>query len=202
METNYEKNLEKYKTPKEQEQDKKIQRVVSGTAKTKKKSELHKFTEIFVSEDINSVKNYIFIDVLVPAVKTALSDIVTNGIEMLLYGETGRSKRKSSDSKTYRSYDRVYDDRRRDRTVGRTRSGYSYEEVIVNTRGEAEEVLDQLGDVIEQYGMASVADLYEMVGITGMYTDNKYGWTDIRNASVARIREGYLLKLPRPLPFD
>jgi len=51
--------------------------------------------------------------------------------------------------------------------------------------------------------MVSVADLYELVGIQGSYTDNKYGWTkNIRNASVVRVRDGYLLKLPKALPFD
>ena len=28
------------------------------------------------------------------------------------------------------------------------------------------------------------------VGITGNYTDNKYGWTNIRNAEIMRVREG------------
>jgi hypothetical protein len=41
-----------------------------------------------------------------------------------------------------------------------------------------------------------------LVGITGNYTDNKYGWTDIRSASVNRTRDGYALKLPKALPLN
>lgn len=204
MDTNIKPNSHKYRGQQQEKEEKNIQKVIAGTAKTKKKSDLHKFTDIFVSEDISNVKTYIFMDVLVPAMKKALSDIVTNGIEMLLYGESGRSKRSSSGSKvSYRDYGRAYDDRRdRDRPSARTRSGYSYEEVILDSRTEAQDVLDELDAIIDKYGMVSVADLYEMVGITGVHTDNKYGWTDIRNASVVRIRDGYMLKLPRPLPFD
>lgn len=202
MDTNIKPNSHKYKEQQKAE-EKNIQKVITGVAKTKKKSNVHKFTDIFVSEDINNVKTYILIDVLVPAMKKALSDIVTNGIEMLLYGESGRSKRSSGTKVSYRSYDKAYDDRRgRDYSSPRTRTGYSYDEVILDNRAEAQDVLDELEAIIEKYDIASVADLYEMVGITGVHTDHKYGWTDIRNASVVRVRDGYMLKLPRPLPFD
>ena len=42
----------------------------------------------------------------------------------------------------------------------------------------------------------------DLVGVTGNYTDNKYGWTNIRNAEVVRVRDGYRIKLPRALPID
>ena len=41
-----------------------------------------------------------------------------------------------------------------------------------------------------------------LVGVSGNYTDNKYGWTDIRNASVIRVRDGYMIKLPKALPLN
>lgn len=202
MDTNIKPNSHKYKEQQKAE-EKNVQKVITGVAKTKKKSSVNKFTDIFVSEDISNVKTYILIDVLVPAMKKALSDIVTNGIEMLLYGESGRSKRSSGTKVSYRSYDKAYDDRRsRDYSAPRTRSGYSYDEVILENRADAQDVLDELEAIIEKYDIASVADLYELVGITGVHTDHKYGWTDIRNASVVRVRDGYMLKLPRPLPFD
>lgn len=187
-----------------QTSEKKIEKAISGTAKTRKKSEIRKFTDVFISEDMESVKSYILMDVLVPAVKKAVSDIVTNGIDMLLYGETGGSSNKPISSKvSYRSYyDRANGDNRDRYSTVRTRSGYSYDDVILNSRGEAESVLMRMDELISSYGMVSVADLYDLVGITGNYTDNKYGWTDIRNASVVRIRDGYVIKMPRALPLD
>ena len=80
--------------------------------------------------------------------------------------------------------------------------GYNYDDIILDTRREAEEVLDRMQDLIDSYGMVSVADLYDLVGINGSYTDNKYGWTHLRSTDVQRVRDGYLLKLPKALPFD
>ena len=57
-------------------------------------------------------------------------------------------------------------------------------------------------EAIETYQMVSVADLYDLVGVTGDYTDNKYGWTNLRNAKVVRVRDGYMIDLPKALPIQ
>lgn len=181
---------------------KKIEKVVNGTVKTKKKNEISKFADIFAPGDVSNVKSYILMDVLVPAIKKAVSDIVTNGIDMILYGETGRTKTSSASKVSYsRYYDRKDDDRRYSDS-GRTRTGYSLDDIILESRGEAEEVLTRMDELIECYGIVSVADLYDLVGISCEYTDNKYGWTNIRNAEAIRVRDGYMLKLPKPLPIN
>jgi len=179
--------------------EKKVEQIAKG--KTKKKSEVKKFADTFIAEDITSVKDYILMEVLLPAAKKAISDIVTNGIDMILYGEA-RSKSKNRESRV--SYTKYYDrDRDYERpTRTRGRYGYDYDDIILDTRKEAEEVLDRMDDLIDNYGMVSVADLYDLVGVSGNYTDNKYGWTNLRNADVQRVRDGYLLKLPKALPFD
>lgn len=198
----YKSNSHKSKQ-KESVPDKKVEKVINGKARAKKKSGVRKLTDIFVAEDVNDVKSYILLDVLAPAVKKAISDIVVNGIDMLLYGETGHSKKSSGGSKiSYRSYYDRRDDRRDDKYCPRTRSGYDYDDIILDSRGEAEEVLERMDDLIDNYGIVSVADLYDLVGINGNYTDNKYGWTDIRNASVQRTRDGYLLRLPKALSLN
>ena len=167
---------------------------------TKKKNNVRKLTDTFVSEDIQNVKSYVLMDVLVPAVKKAISDIVTNGIDMLLYGETGRTKKSNASTVSYRSY---YDNRRDDRySSSRTRTGYSYDDVILETRGEAEDVLTRMDELIDTYGSVSVADMYDLVGMSCNYTDNKYGWTNLRNAEPVRVRDGYLLKMPKATPID
>ena len=180
--------------------EKKIEPVVKGKVTTKKNN-VRKLTNTFVTEDIQNVKSYVLMDVLVPAIKKAISDIVTNGIDMLLYGETGRSRRKTNASVvSYRNY---YDSRREERySSSRTRTGYSYDDVVLETRGEAEDVLSRMDELIDTYGVVSVADLYDLVGISCNYTDNKYGWTNLRNAEPVRVRDGYMLNLPKALPID
>ena len=49
--------------------DKKVEKVVTSSVKSRKKSEVRKFAGIFVPEDTNSVKSYILMDVVVPGIK-------------------------------------------------------------------------------------------------------------------------------------
>lgn len=182
------------------ESPKKLEKIVNGTAKVKKKSGITKFADAIISEDASNVKSYILMDVLIPSLKKAVSDIITNGIEMLLYGESGGNRRR--DDRTDRvSYGKYYD-RGRDDTRRRTRATYEYDDIILPTRGEAERVLDRLDESLIEYGTVSVGDLYDLVGITGSYTDYKYGWTDLRPARTERVRDGYLLRMPRAVPLD
>lgn len=175
----------------------KVEKVVSGTVKTKKKNGFRKFFSNIIAEEGTDLKNYIVKDVVIPSVKKAISDT----IDMMLYGDSRRGSRANASKISYRSYyDRPYDDPR-PRDTGLARSGYSFDEVILESRGDAEQVISQMGDLIETYGMASVADMYDLVGISCDYTANKYGWTNIRNAEVVRTRDGYMLKMPKALPI-
>lgn len=197
MDMDYKPNSHKYK----EEQKKKVEKVVTGKVKTRKKSEVSKFKDVFISEDVSNVKSYIFMDVLIPAAKKAISDIVRDGIDMILYGDT---RRRSSSEASYVSY-RSYSDKDRGsdrRESSRSRRSYNYDDIILETRAEAEEVLDRLGELIDTYDVASVADLYDLIGKDCQYTDNKYGWTNIRNAEPIRVRDGYLLKMPKAGPIN
>lgn len=177
-----------------------VTKVVNGKVRTKKKSGISKLADTFISEDAQNVKSYVVLDVLIPAVKKAISDIVVNGIDMILYGEAGHTKKRSTSS--YISYNK-YSDIRDKHEYSRARVGYSYDDIILDSRGEAEEVLDKMFELLDTYQFVSVADLYDLVGVTGNYTDNKYGWTNLRGAEPVRMRDGgYALKLPKAYPID
>lgn len=199
----YKSNSHKSKELATELQEKRVKSVVSGPVRTKKKSEIRKFTDIFVAEDISSVKSFICSDVLVPAVKKAIYDIVTNGIDMILYSGNGSGKSHSSGSKI--SYSKYYKDRDYARETSRSnsRNGFDYDDIIFENRGDAEMVLSTMEDMIDRYGFVSVADFYDLAEVTNPnYMANKYGWVDVRNASIVRNRNGYVIKLPRALPLD
>lgn len=183
----------------ENRDNKKVEKVVTGKARVKKKSGLSKVKDNLISEDVGNVKSYVIMDVLIPAAKKAISDIVTNGIDMILYGET-RSK-KSSNSISYVSYDRFSGrDSRSNRNSSsyRRATAYTYDDIILDSRGEAEEVLRQMDAIIEEYDVASVADLYDLVGVARKFTDQRYGWDNLSDAGVERLRDGgYMLRMPR-----
>lgn len=184
-------------------EERRVTKVVNSKPKTKE-NKTRKFADLFISEDASNVKSYIFMDVLVPAVKKAISDIVTDGIDMILYGGKGSGRKSSSSSKvSYRSY---YDDKNRrssdDRFSAGLRGRFDYDDIIFNARGEAEAVREQMVELIDRYGFATVADMYDMADLSAPYTANKYGWTNIRSAEVVRVRDGYVLKLPKAMPID
>ena len=114
-----------------------------------------------------------------------------------------RANKSTASRVSYRSYyDRQRDDRGSRYSQPRQVGGYNYDDIILETRGEAEEVLSRMDELVETYNMVSVADLCDLVGATCKWTDNKYGWTDIRSAHVIRTRDGYMIKLPKALPLD
>lgn len=204
----YTPNSHKYREEQEQKQkesvpaEKRVQKVVKTPVKTKK-NEVRKFADIFISEDISNVKNYIFMDVLVPAIKKAIYDIVTNGIDMFLYGGTGKNKTATSGSKvSYRSYYEKNNSGYRGSENTKSHNGFEYDDIIFDNRGEAEAVKHQMQAAIGRYGFVTVADLYDMVDLPAPYTSQKYGWMDVSNAEATRVRDGYMLKLPRAVPID
>lgn len=193
---------------KETIEKKKIKPIVKGKVIKQKRSFGKRIKEVIFGDDTRSVGSYVVYDVLVPAAKAMVTDIVGGGIEMLVYGERqGRNTRRRAGS-SYVSYDKVSyrgDDRdRRDRRdISHTaRARHDFDDVILETRGEAEDVLSHLVDLTIDYGQASVADFYDLVGITASFTDNKWGWTDLRDASVTRQRGGYLINFPRTKQID
>lgn len=171
--------------------------------KVRKRSGLSRSFDEFVRDDLNKVKEFAITDVIVPAIKKSISDIFKTGIDMILYhGETGSSSKRYpySSKVSYRSY---YDSAPARRTsYSDRRNAYYCDERIFDTRGEAEAKLAQLDDIMARYHLVRVADYCEIVGITGNYTDNDYGWTDLRTAEVVRVLEGYIIRMPRALPID
>lgn len=179
--------------------EKKIEKVVSGSVKTKKKTGLQKITDMFIPEDVADVKRSIFEDILVPCAK----DMILDTVKTFLGISGGGSSRNRSTGISRVSYRKYYDERdKRDTSRVVNRSAYEFDDIVLENRGEAEEVLARMDETIDQYGLVSVGDLYDMVGIDGNYTDNKYGWFNIRSASVVRVRDGYMIKLPKIVPLN
>lgn len=203
---NFKPNSHKYRESQASTEKKRPEKVVKCTVKVKKKSEIRKFTDVFIAEDISSVKEYLTNEVLVPAAKRTVSELVKNGIDSLIYGITGRRVNSSSGSSStpvHISYRDCYDTGTRSyRDTPIIRSRFNYDDFTFESRGEAEYVLDQMDAILEKYGMVTVLDLYDLVGKTCDHTGNKYGWTSLTSAKVVPVSDGYAIKLPRATPVD
>lgn len=175
-----------------------------GEVKVKKKSEVRKLADIFLKDDIEEVKKYVIRDVFLPSVKRAVSESLHTGIDMLFGGGAGLSNR-SHDS-YYKSYDDYYSSNHKTVSASKKRNysnyGYTCNEIVFETRVDAERVLSDLRHIIAQTGMVTVGELYGMVRMQATYTDERYGWNNLDNASVVRVRYGFVIKLPRPMEVD
>jgi hypothetical protein len=194
-----------HKAREEKKEAKKVEKIISGKVVQRKKSLGKRLMETFVGDDISNVSFYVIHDVLIPAAKSTLSEMVQGGIELMLFGERKGSRTSRERGRSYVSYDKQrYNQRDERRDVSpRNRARHNFDEVILDSRGEAEEVLSHLVDLTIDYGQASVSDLYDLVGITGSFTDNKYGWTDLSSASASIARGGgYVLHLPKTVLLD
>lgn len=193
--------------------EKRVQQVVKNPVKIKK-NEVRKLADIFISEDVANVKEYIFMDVLVPAIKKAIYDIVTNGIDMFLYGGNGRG-RSSNNNGGKVSYRNYYDQKNhtpsssyRSSDSAKSSSAFDYMDISFDTRRDAELVLDQLQSAINRFGYATVNDLYDsipddMLPATFVpFTGAKYGWINLSGVRAANVRGRWILNLPKAVPID
>lgn len=183
-------------------------KVTKGKIIKRKKPIVRRFTDSFGTREGQGVLEYIINDIIIPATKIMIVDSIINGAEMTILGETRRRSRSSNFRETRYDYDRVSYrgelDRRykRDRDSrrynDRDRAGLRDYEDIIFEKNDAEAVISSMIDLIEQYGEATVKDLYSLIGVTPEYTVGEFGWTNLSRATVRRVRDGYVLDFPPP----
>lgn len=189
-------------------EEKKVEKVTTGQVIVRKKGLGKRFSETFFAGAGQGVARYVVMEVLIPAAKDAIFDAFSQGLERTLFPDQAggrRSGRRGGPSSTgWTNYNSMSSGARRPepRELSRqARSQHNFQEIYLATRVEAEHVLDRLYDLVEKYEQATVADLYDLVGINVndiAYTDNKWGWTDLAGSRIVRTRHGYTIDLPRP----
>lgn len=179
---------------------KEIKKIAS--AKPKKKSKL----ENFFGNDLKTIIDYIGKEVIIPAAKKMLVDAGCDAISMLFYGDTSHSAKRPTNygygSGVGVNYTRFSSTRGESIRPTARYSNVVCDDIILQSKDEANMVIDSLCEVIETYGWVSVADMHEMVGMPVGYTEHKYGWNSLRTADIIAVREGYMIRFPAPRPLD
>lgn len=200
----------------EKEDPKDIKQVTVGKVIVRKPSLGKRFIRTFISGDGHSVGQYVLMEILVPAFKDLISDIVSQGVEKMVYGDARSTSRRTGQRPvgggTYVAYNRPDStppwrrgssrESSRPDISRRARASHDFKEIVLNTRPEANEVLDQMYALFDKFGQVTVSDLYELVGLSSNFTDEKYGWTNLHGSDVQRVRDGYLLDLPKPIVLE
>lgn len=182
-----------------------VKSVVTGTVTKAKKPLSRRMKEIFFSGDVDSVWAFLRDQVLVPALKDTISEVVSQGVDRTLYGDRGYSSggRSSGRSRGYTNYNQISSRRGGNEPSARqARARVDNEPLLFSNRVDAEMVIDQIKRLHDRYGQVSVADLYHSANMTPLFTDENWGWYDIRGFSVQRISGGYLVNFPAPEPLD
>jgi hypothetical protein len=193
----------------------KVARTVQGAVTTRKKPLGKRMRDTFLGgEDAKGVGQFIAAEVIVPAIKDAISDAVTQGIERILFPDSAPRSRnhRSVAANAGRQAGRVAYERmssssirqpREERTMSReARRNHDFGEIVIPTRAEAIDTLDQMYELISKFDQVSVGEFYDMCGYPGEPTDERWGWERLDGATVHRARGGgYVLNLPRPEPL-
>jgi len=189
------------------DEPKKVEKVIRSEVVRRKKPLGRRFKDFLIGD--RGVLDYLTQEIILPGFRDLFVDAVNLGMERRMYGE-GRSvsrrtgRRPGNDYVAYNRYGRSSRedprDREREDRFGRSR-GVEIEDIVIPVRAEAEEVLDQMFEMLSKYEVVSVADLYGLCGVEGTYTDERYGWENLRGARIQRVQNGYLLDLPRPEPL-
>ncbi len=194
----------------ELDDNKKLKPIVKkGNVAKKKRTVIDKFKDSFLGESEN-LGDYVLYDVLVPAFRDTVSDMGFGIIERLFGGgrsggRGGYNSRIVRDrGKSYVSYNSVQNDNRRDSKRdfdNNSRARHNFENIIFTNKWEAEDVLAHLVELSIEYGEATVRSFYELSNIEADYTDDRYGWTSLRDAYVDRTRDGHVIIFPPTRPL-
>lgn len=190
--------------------------VKSSHVSIKKQSAWKKAKHRIFEQEGAELKEYVVNDVLIPSIKDTISNIVANGIDILLYGEAKHTLNRkqgvlggSTRYGNYVSYNSISsnkptgpNNRSRLGSSDGIRSRLSLDDFIFQNRREALDILDRMSTILTDYGIVTVADLYDMCGLKTPYTFNNYAWKDLSTAGVSLTRDGYLLNLPTPQALD
>ena len=186
-----------------------------------KKPMSRKISDIFISDQADTVGSFIVEEVIIPGVKDALLDILHGSIDRIFggtaYGGYNSKRRQDIDGASWRKYhdrsrgrsrydydddDDDYDDDYR----GRRRRNRSYDESVfsLNTNDKANKnrVRERISDIMHDQKYLSIYDVKVTLGFPSVEiepTDQDWGWDDIRDMRCYRDYKGkFILELPRP----
>ena len=205
------KDLTPKKSPDENSEKPSLAPVVTGKVVMKKKSEFRKLLETLFKGDLNTVKQSIWEDIIVPAFQDTLYNMLDGASRGMIFGGRNEPRRRRDDERGIpaRQVDFTRYSKRPEREERRSRDDetrqdlFNYGYIWFEYKSDAEAVLASMADICKTYKFVSVRQLFELSGVKTVWTDRDYGWPDLIDADIVRSRDGgWLLKLPRPRAYD
>lgn len=175
-----------------------LEKVTTGEVIVKEKGLVSKLLA-HAGTDADDLTRYLINDVAIPKLKDLLIDLIEKGSRRIVYGKTA-TKATSGNIINIRNYSAAST-----QSVSTTQTSIAVQEsaafdessVILKTRSDAEAVLNSLKGRIAEFNVASVSDLYRLIGRSTSFTDRNWGWSNLDRAEIVSVRDGWLLKLPK-----
>jgi hypothetical protein len=188
-------------------------RVLPKATRGKTRTEHRSKSRTFMEEDAPIIAENLK-ELVVPELLNIAFDAVKELAGALIFRDYARDDRPSYSgsrrSSGYKQdYGRYYDRGRRygGSSEPRTRQGslrnrYEVDEVIFESRDDADAVLDIISQEMQDYGRVTVGAYYSACDISPRGGDFNYGWYDIRNARVEHRRGNWVIVMPKCVPMD
>lgn len=182
---------------------KEIKAVVSGAVKVDRPA-TRRFFDFLFAESPKTLGKKIGKEIVVPRLKASFEEAATGFLSGMLWGGGNRPPSNVVQGTVLRANGIAYNQMSQPNMMTQARqatvnqSSGNYTDLVLPTQQFAEILLGNMYELLNNYRVVAVADLYELAGITPAPSDNAYGWTTLDGARISKVREGFLLELPRP----
>lgn len=191
--------LKKTPNPTKPDQPKQLKRIEAKEGAIKKKPFWKRVKETFFAETAKNVGNYLWKDVMLPALKKLIADSSMNAINMAIYGEQRPINRVNGAN----SQSSVYAGRSMINRQVYNRSN-RYQSIMENCppceKSLLIDIMDEIQDMIATYGHISVEDLSQILPVElsfqTVHTDRNWGWTNLNYNCIVSVPGGWILDLP------
>lgn len=191
-----------------QPSEKRVEAPVTTNVKVKKENSL---ARKFFAQDLKSTATGVTNDIVIPGFKNLVVNILKKAVDYLFLGTYTPNNNGYTPYNTFSSgtrnvtYAPGFNPNQgiNGPMIPTARSTiYAINDVTFVDRGEAEEVLTRMVEIVQKYGSACVQDFYDLIQQKGSFTDNKYGWKDLSTACVIRGSDGYHIQFPKVIVLD
>lgn len=186
----------------------------------KPKSEFVLFLKKIFVQNLTESKDQVVDGVIVPQIKSFLSNLSSSLINNILYG---RDNVRQNNGRNYSynypinqiNYNATNYNQIPQNTTKPINYGVGNLSSITFEIGEGEVILEKMRDTISQYGKVSVADFYDLVNEDRVRVNpqlprlafdpmsNNYGWTDLSSARVVRTNsDAFYIAFPKCVPMN
>lgn len=204
------------------EREKKVEAVEGlGEVVVQKPGLGKRFKNTFFGGDAKETARTVWQGLLVPGLKNVFLDVIQQGSERMVLGETRSISRNSTLPNLlglgHQAYNRMYQNgpmpgggvlgasplqQLQQQANRQARATHDFSNFVVTNRAAAEVVVDRMYDLLSRDGVVTVADFLDLLGEGADYTMQKWGWLDLRGTQIVRVPQGYLFDLPKPIPLD